>query len=178
MSISLHDAVVKSYLQTMNAVSALVDKAQAHCAENGLSDAELTEARLADDMWPFAKQVFECGHHSARAILAVRAGEFGPELQSVPSDFTALHAEVAGAIAVIEAVEPGELDAIAQRDMLFVFRDMRLEFTVADFLLSFSLPNFYFHASMAYAIMRSQGIAIGKRDYLGRPRMKPAAVNP
>jgi uncharacterized protein len=73
---------------------------------------------------------------------------------------------------IVNAVEPGELDAIAERDMLFKFGDREMPYTVSDFLLSFSLPNFYFHATTAYDILRNQGLKIGKMDFLGRPRLK------
>ena len=172
MPLSLHTAVVLTYRQILPSVAGLLDKAQAHCQEGGLDAAALTEARLAEDMWPFAKQVFECGHHSARAIEGVRAGLFAPEIQPVASDFAALRQEVSDAMAIVDAVEPGELDAIADRDMLFKFGKHEMPYTVSDFLLSFSLPNFYFHATAAYAILRHLGLKVGKMDYLGRPRMK------
>jgi uncharacterized protein len=172
MSLSLHAAVVQTYQQILPSVAGLVAKAEEHCAAHGLAAEALTEARLAEDMWPFAKQVFECGHHSSRAIEGVRAGVFGPEIQPVPSDFATLRKEVADAMAIVDAVNPGELDAIAERDMLFKFGDHEMPYTVADFLLSFSLPNFYFHATTAYDILRNQGLKVGKRDFLGAPRLK------
>jgi len=172
MSISLHTAVVQTYQQILPAVAGLLDKAEEHCQAEGLSVETLTEARLAEDMWPFAKQVFECAHHSSRAIEGVRAGVFGPEVQPVPSDLASQRKEIAEAMAIIDAVEPGELDAIAGRDMLFKFGDYEMPYIVSDFLLSFSLPNFYFHATTAYDILRSQGVKVGKMDFLGRPRLK------
>jgi uncharacterized protein len=172
MSLSLHTAVVQTYQQILPSVAGLVDKAEAHCKENGLDAAALTEQKLADDMWPFAKQVFECGHHSSRAIEGVRAGVFGPEIQPVASDFASLKKEISEVMDIVNAVEPGELDAIAERDMLFKFGDREMPYTVSDFLLSFSLPNFYFHATTAYDILRNQGLKIGKMDFLGRPRLK------
>ena len=175
MSISLHAASVGTFLQILPPVAGLIDKAEEHCKANGMEAEGLTSARLADDMWEFAKQVFECGHHSARAIEGVRAGVFSPELHSVPQDFASLRKEVADAIALLEAVEPAEIDGMVGRDMRFQFEDkMRMDFTVEDFLLTFSLPNFYFHATTAYDILRNQGLKVGKMDYLGRPRMKAA----
>ena len=172
MSVSLHTAVVQSYQQILPAVAGLVAKAEEHCKSTGLEPRDLTEARLADDMWPFAKQVFECGHHSSRAIEGVRAGVFSPEIQAVPSDFPTLHKELKEVMAIVDAVEPGELDAIADRDVIFKFGDHEMPYVVSDFLLSFSLPNFYFHATTAYDILRNQGLAVGKMDYLGRLRRK------
>lgn len=172
MSVSLHPAIVGTYLQILPSIAGLVAKAEEHCKEKGLPAEALTGASLADDMWPFAKQVFECGHHSARAIEGVRAGVFGPELDPAPTDFASLHKQIADSIALLEAMAPGELDAIAGNDMRFEFGERVMPFTVTDFLLTFSLPNFYFHATTAYDILRSEGLPLGKMDYMGMPRLK------
>ncbi|MCT2398825.1 DUF1993 domain-containing protein [Novosphingobium mangrovi (ex Huang et al. 2023)] len=172
MTASLDNAFAATCLQTLNSLSGLVDRAEAHCAERGLPAETLTDARLAPDMWPFAKQIFEAGHHSARAVAAVRAGIFSPELAPAPTDFASLRNELAETIATLEALPAGELDSIAGRDTRFEFGTMRMDFTVADFLLSFSLPNFFFHTTTAYAILRNQGLGIGKRDFLGQVRVK------
>lgn len=172
MPFSLYHASIGAYLQVLPSIAGLVAKAEAHCAEHGLAAEALTDARLAPDMWPFAKQVRECGHHSARAIKGLRAGVFGPELDPAPLDFASLHAEIADSIALLEAVEPAEIDAMIGRDMRFEFGTRRMDFTAEDFILTFSLPNFYFHASAAYGVLRSQGLKIGKLDYLGKPRLK------
>jgi len=172
MSISLHAATVGTYLQILPSIAALIGKAEEHCHANSLPPDELTMARLAEDMWPFAKQIFECGHHSARAIEGVRAGVFSPELEPAPMEFAALHQEIGDAIAFLETVKPDELDSMAEYDMRFEFRDLRIDFTVENFLLTFSLPNFYFHAVTAYDILRNQGLPLGKLDYLGSPRRK------
>lgn len=172
MSVSLHTVTVGTYLQILPQIAKLVDKAEEHCRASGLPDEALTGASLAGDMWNFAKQVFECGHHSARAIRGVRAGVFGPEIDPAPLDFASLRQEIAAAIAFVEEVAPGELDGLIGRDMRFEFGTMRMDFTVEDFLLSFSLPNFHFHATTAYDVLRNQGLTVGKRDYLGKLRLK------
>ena len=174
MTVSLHTAVVGAYLQTLPKIAALVDKAEAHCRDNGLSDEALTGASLAPDMWPFAKQVMSVTDHSARAIACLDAGVFGPNLTPAPTDFASLRGHVADAIAQLEAVDPTAFDARADDDMRFEFGTRVMPFTVADFLLTFSLPNFHFHATSAYAVLRSQGLPIGKMDYLGAMRLKMA----
>ena len=130
----------------------------------------LTTARLADDMWPFAKQVSEAAHHSSRALAGVRAGLFRPEIDRVPSDFAWLRSHIAEAVAALQDIDPGELDAIADRDMRFEFGSFQVGFTVSDFLLSLCLPNFHFHVTTAYAILRHGGVKIGKLDYPGKMR--------
>lgn len=172
MPLSLHAVSVGSYLQILPSVARLIDKAEGHCRENGLPDEALTACSIAPDMWPFAKQVFECGHHSARCIEGLRKGVFGPELDAKPTDFASLRREISDSIAYLQAVEPGEIDAMVGRDMRFEFGERRMDFTAEDFVLTFSLPNFYFHASAVYDILRGQGLRIGKMDYLGQLRLK------
>ena len=172
MPFSLYHATVGAYLQILPSIAGLVTKAEAHCKASGLAAEALTGASLAPDMWPFAKQVIECGHHSARAIEGVRAGVFGPELEPAPLDFASLHRQIADAIAMLEGVEQAEIDGMIGRDMRFEFGTRRMDFTAEDFLLTFSLPNFYFHSSAAYGLLRNQGLAIGKMDYLGKLRLK------
>ncbi len=172
MPISLHTASVGSFLQILPSVAGLIAKAEEHCKATGQPAEALTDCRLADDMWPFAKQVMCTVQHSAGAISGVRAGVVSPDISSAPLDFASLHKAVADGIALLEAVEPAEIEAMVGRDMRFEFGPRRMDFTVEDFLLTFSLPNFYFHAATAYGVLRSKGLAIGKMDFMGRLRMK------
>mgnify|MGYP001766878740 CR=1 FL=1 len=172
MSLSLHTASVGTYLQILPAMAGLLDKGCAHCQAGGAEDEALTGAGLAGDMWPIAKQVTSVIHHSAGAILGLRAGQFSPDPSPAPGDFATLRQRVADAITFLEGVDPTEIDAMAGRDIDFVVGDRHMPFVVDDFILSFSLPNFYFHATATYAILRNQGLAIGKMDFIGKPRMK------
>jgi len=172
MSISLYSASVETYLQTLPAVAGLIDKAEAWCRENGLPDTALTEASLAPDMWHFAKQVMVVAAHSAGTIRALAGGTFGPDLSPAPTDFASLRAAITDAIAYLRSVDPAEVNARAGQDMNFVFGERRMPFTAETFVLSFSLPNFFFHASAAYAILRAKGLPVGKGDFLGALRMR------
>jgi len=172
MSISLHTATIGTFLQILPSVSRLIGKAETYCAENGLPPGDIAGACLADGMWNFAKQVDQTLHHSVRAIEGVRAGLFGPDSSPAPLDFPALRQMVQDGMAFLETVEPAELDALAERDMRFEFGKYSMDFTVGNFLLSFSLPNFYFHATTVYDILRSRGLKIGKTDFLGKPRIR------
>lgn len=172
MTVSLHTATVGAFLQVLQPLAGLVEKARAHCAEHGLPDSALTGARLADDMWPFNWQVRASVLHSARAIAALESGQTSPVFSEPPTDFDGLAAMLAEAIAALKAVDPAALEAAAANDVTFQVRDYRMEFTGEDYLFSFALPNFNFHAAMAYAILRNQGLAIGKRDFLGAVRTK------
>jgi uncharacterized protein len=175
MTFSLYSATVPAYLQMLGSVGGLLGKADGYCAENGIAPHDLIAARLAPDMLPFAYQVKSTVVHSLGAIEGVRKGVFSPDTTTPPDTFAALESRVADAIASLSAIEPGEIDAFIGRDMRFVVGERQLDFTAENFLLSFSQPNFYFHVTAAYAILRARGLPIGKRDYAGRLRLKPAA---
>jgi len=175
MTVSLDNVFAATCLQALESLDGLVTKAEAYCAAEGLGPEAVTQASLAPDMWGFAKQVGQACHHSAGAIAGVRAGVFHPDPAPAPVDFAPLKDQIAAAIAAVQAVAPGELDALATNDMRFEFRDWRMDFTVENFLLSFSLPNFFFHVTTAYGILRGLGLEVGKRDFLGALRLKDPA---
>jgi hypothetical protein len=172
MPLSLHAALVPSWLQILGAGRNWLDKATAH----GMTAAELTEARLIEDMFPFAYQVKSMAVHSQGAIEAVRQGVFSPNFgEALPATLGELHDRLDAAIAMLGSGGQDELESFTGRPMRFEIGEKRLDFTAEDFLLSFSQPNFYFHASMAYAILRAKGVPVGKIDYLGKLRfVQPA----
>lgn len=172
MTLSLYSAIVPNYVQILGAVARLLDKAEAHCAETGTDPDDLLKARLADDMLPFGYQVKSCAAHSIGAIEGVRAGVFSPDMTPWPTTFEGLRAAIANALAKVEALSPDEINAFVGQDMRFEMGEMVMPFTAEEFLLSFSQPNFYFHATTAYDILRWKGVKLGKRDFMGRPRLK------
>lgn len=173
MPLTLYAATIPSCLQILGSVQRLVGKAEACCSEKGWSPGTLIDARLADDMQPFAYQVKSTAVHSIGAIEGVRRGQFSPDTSQLPTTFEGLHARVSQTIASLEAIDPDEMESFIGRDMRFTFGDSHIDFLAEDFLLSFSQPNFYFHATTAYDILRMKGLEIGKRDFNGRVRKKP-----
>ncbi len=172
MPFSLYAAIVPSYQQILGAVAGLLDRAEAFCTAKSLAPTEIIQARLASDMLPLAFQVKSTVVHSIGSIEAVRRGVFSPDMNPPPESFTALKARVADALTALAAIQPAEVDGFLGRDMRFSFGERNIDFTAENFLLSFSQPNFYFHATTAYDILRWKGIAIGKRDFMGRLRVK------
>lgn len=172
MAISLHEAIVPTGLQIIGAVSRLVDKAEAFCADSGMVPEALIGTRLAPDMHPFAYQVKSVAVHSFGAIEGVRRGEFSPDETVPPSTFDGLRDRLAMARAGLEAVTVEEMEGFEDKPMIFAFGAHRIEFTAVNFLLSFSQPNFYFHAATTYDILRMLGAPIGKIDFLGRQRRR------
>jgi hypothetical protein len=172
MTISLYAATIPTYRQILGAVAALLVKAETFCAVKGIDPADVIQARLADDMHPFAYQVKSTAVHSLGAIEGVRKGSFSPDTAPPPDTFAALKTRIGETLVALEAINPSEVDAFVGRDMRFVFGERHLDYTAENFLLSFSQPNFYFHAATTYDILRWKGIPIGKRDFMGKTRIK------
>ena len=123
-------------------------------------------------MLPFAYQVKATTTHSLGAIEGLRKGVFSPDMTPPPQTFSALKTTISETLAALEAMDAAEIDAFLGRDMRFVFGDRQVNYTAENFLLSFSQPNFYFHATTAYDILRWKGLPLGKRDFVGRVRIK------
>jgi uncharacterized protein len=172
MPFSLYAATIPSYLQILGAVSGLLGKAEAYCNDKGIDHHDVIQARLAEDMLPFAYQVKSTAVHSLGAIEGVRAGVFSPDTTPPPETFAALKARVAETIIDLETIKEAEVEAFIGRDMRFAFGNRHVDFIAENFLLSFSQPNFYFHATTTYNILRWKGVPIGKRDFTGKTRTK------
>jgi hypothetical protein len=172
MSISLYDVSVRSFLQSLEGVTGFLDKGAAYCAEKGVDLQEVVDTRLFPDMLPFAFQIVSVAHHSMGAIKGAKAGIFGPPSVAGPVDYAALQAMVAEARAGLQALTPDEVNALEGADVVFQIGERKLPFTAENFLMSFSLPNLHFHATTAYDILRMKGAPLGKRDYMGTPRLK------
>lgn len=172
MPITLHQAFVPGSLQILRSVASLIDIAKAHCAETGLPEADLVEDRLIQDMHPFSYQVKSCTVHSQGAIEGLRNGVFSPDFTEPPTTLDGLMGRVLDAIGFLEGVSVEELEEFIGKPMRFEFGEFRMDFTAEDFLLSFSQPNFYFHATTAYDLLRKRGVQVGKRDFLGAVRIK------
>jgi hypothetical protein len=170
MSLSLYQATIPSNLQIIGAVAGLLDKAERYCADKGLAPETLIQARLAEDMFPFAYQITSVCHHSLGAIDGVRNGTFSPDTSEPPGDFDTLSSRLADAKEALEALSEDQVNELMGKPMRFEFQDIKIDFVAENFLLSFSQPNFYFHATTAYDILRAKGLEIGKSDFMGQLR--------
>jgi hypothetical protein len=171
MPLSLHDAFVPTARQIVTACEALIGKAEAHCIEHGIDPAEMIAAQLAPDMAAVPFQVYSVAHHTAGAIAGVRAGKFSPDRPHGEQSFATLKAMLADAGAELAALDPAELDTYLGKPVTFLLGTMEMPFKAENFLLSFSQPNYYFHATTFYDILRHKGVKIGKRDFMGVPRI-------
>lgn len=185
MTITLYDLSVPTFLQTTQAISDVLKRAAGHCADTGSDPDDFVHARLHHDMAPFHFQIESMKNHSVWGLEAVKTGAFtSPPLVGAKSSFNDLQTMVRQAITSLEALTPAEVNDWSSKKLdIDVFRPVdpenasasawaprTLAFTPATYLLSYSLPNFYFHAVTAYDILRTRGVPIGKGDYEGRLR--------
>ena len=163
MSLAVDTLSTSMFLRGLNVLSGLIDRA----VEAGLDEAVLMEARLAPDMRPFPDQV-RMASFSARSCIARLTGQEWPKTDDTEASLAELKATVALSIAFIEGVEAAAFAGGDTRRIELRFPGVELNFEGQGYLTSFALPNFYFHLSMAYAILRHLGVPLGKRDFLGQ----------
>jgi len=174
MAISLFDLTVPTYLQTLGAVSGFLDRGLSHFQENNVDPDEIVETRLFENMLPFKFQIWSVAHHSKGALDGLKAGVFGPPPPMGELNYAALQKVIADTREGVQAITPDQVKSLEGGDMAFEMGGRRIPFTAENFILSFSLPNFHFHAATAYDILRTKGVPLGKRDYMGALRFKAA----
>ncbi len=171
MSTTLYDATVARFLQTLRATETVLEKGAAWSSENGSAPNDLVGAQLREDMFPLLFQIVSVRHHSLGALQGVEAGRFSPP-PSVECDYAGLQDMVAQTVEELSEYDSETVNALADRELTFKTQRFSVDFKGDDFLLSFSLPNFYFHATTAYDILRAKGVPLGKRDFLGTMNTK------
>lgn len=172
MPISLYDISVASYLQVLSGVTGFLDKGRTYCPENGIDLNEVVETRLYPDMLPFRFQLISVVHHSLGAIKAIEEGIFQPPGNTGDLGYPDLQKLVASARTELEGIDPETVNAWEGKEVVFQIGDRKIPFTAENFVLSFSHPNLYFHATTAYDMLRMKGVPLGKRDFMGTMRIK------
>jgi hypothetical protein len=173
---SLYDLSVPTFLQTVSAVGGFLDRTATHCAKTGVDPNYFLNVRLFPDMAPFHFQVECVAHHSYWGLESVKNGVFNmPALVGSNLSFAGLRNQIAEVEAALKALTPDEVNSWSGKDLDFQIGPRKLAFTPETFLLSFSLPNFYFHAVTAYDILRTNGVPLGKRDFEGQLRTRPTS---
>jgi uncharacterized protein len=167
MAISLYDISIASYLKTLGAAKGFLAKGAAHAQENGIALSSIVDKRLYPDMLPFSFQVISVSHHSLGAINGVRSGVFSPPPSMPGVDYAGLQGLVDQAIEELTGVTRDEVEGFEGKAMKFKMGDFEIPFKAEDFFLTFSLPNFYFHTTTAYDILRMEGVPLGKMDFMG-----------
>ena len=166
MALAFHQAAIPPVLQILASVSAILDKAAEHCKVRKIDPAVLLNYRLAPDMFPLTRQV-QIMTDQAKGMAARLAGVEVPAYPDTETSFAELKARIARAVDFIKSCKPADIDAGATREISIKGGANEFKFTGAAYLTSWVFPNFYFHATTTYDILRHCGVVLGKRDFLG-----------
>lgn len=166
MPISMYDATVPVLQRGLGNLDALLLKGEDYAAAQGLDLSELTTARLAPDMFPLTGQV-QTASDTAKFAVARLTGRQAPSFPDTETTFEELHQRIAATLAFIASVDPAGFEGAETREIVQKSRRGERHFVGTSYLLTFALPNFFFHVATAYDILRHKGVPVGKNDYLG-----------
>ena len=168
MAVSMYTASAPIFVQYMTGLSAVLDKAKAHCEAKKLDESYFMNMRFYPDMFPFVRQVRQVAEHAISACGRVAGVEL-PKFDNNEASFDDLKARLAKAIEFVKSIRPEQMNGKEDAEIKITFPSGERVFTGQTLLLNFSLPNFYFHATTAYDLLRHNGIEIGKRDFMSTP---------
>jgi hypothetical protein len=166
MALSMYQSSVPMLKRMLGSLSTLLTKAAAHAEAKKIDPAVLVGARLFPDMFALARQV-QIATDQAKGCAARLAGVDVPKYEDTETTFAELQARLAKTIAFLDSLTPAQIDGSEDKDIVVQVRDLKLDFKGQDYLMQWVLPNFYFHVTTAYNILRHNGIEIGKKDFLG-----------
>ena len=171
MPLTLSQIVVPSYQQILPSVISFLRKGEEHYEMTGRSVEDIVGLKIIDDMLPMHFQIVSVVHHSRVALGSALSGEASIPNGSLQMDFAGLCQYLEDALEAVNSADGAAIDARADEPVTFRMGERSMPFTTSNFLLSFSLPNFYFHASTTYDLLRGEGVKLGKRDFLGALRL-------
>ena len=166
MSLSMYQASVPVYTQLLGALSNVLKKGEAFAEAKKIEPSVLINARIAPDMRPLSFQV-QTATDQVKGSLARLAGVEIPSFPDTETTFADLQARIAKTLDFVKTIKPEQVDGTEEKAITLKFGPQEFPFKGQSYLLSFAMPNFYFHITMAYAILRHNGVEIGKRDFMG-----------
>lgn len=166
MALTMYDLSVPVFTRGLGQLAHLLDKGLAHAQAANIDPATLVEARLAPDMFPLARQVQSASDASKLAVARI-AGITAPAFADTETTFEELQARIARTLDFFKTVDRSQLDGAEGRPVVVKARGNEMHFTAERYLLQFALPNFFFHLTTAYGVLRHSGVPVGKLDYLG-----------
>ena len=166
MPFGMYQASVPAFVNMLNNLHAILDKAEAFAAERKIEPSVLLNWRLAPDMFPLTRQI-QIASDLAKGTTARLAGREVPKYPDEETSFAELKARIAKTVKFVAGFPPKDIDGSEGRDIALTIGGQELRFKGEPYLVHFALPNFYFHAATAYAILRRCGLEIGKRDFIG-----------
>jgi len=167
MPISMYPVSVPVFIRMLNSLAAILEKAAVHCEAKKIDPAALINFRLYPDMFAFAKQI-QVAADAAKNGAARLAGVEAPEFENSEKTFPELIERVKKTVAFLDTFKPEQIDGTEEKEIIIKRGDTSVSYKGQDFLLNRALPNFYFHITTAYDILRHNGVDLGKKDYLGR----------
>ena len=170
MSISMVQASVEVFVPYLTNLTALLDRTAEHAERRGIDPAVLLSMRLAPNMFNLTRQVCEANRHVLLGC-ALLAEQPAPAVLESEADVTELKRRIGAAVDYVKGLPQEMIEASAEREVVFTFRNGATRtFTGRSLLLTFTLPQFFFHVTTAYDILRHAGVELIKKDFLGQPR--------
>jgi uncharacterized protein len=166
MTISMYQASVPVMVRMLGNLSAILTKAEADAEARKIDPSVFLEARLAPDMLPLTRQI-QIASDAAKGGAARLAGIDVPSFPDTETSFSELQARIKQTVDFMESLTPAQIDGSEVKTITLKFPGREVSFPGQVFLLSFTLPNFFFHVTTAYAILRHNGVTVGKMDFLG-----------
>ena len=163
--LSMHAVSAPVFVRMLRNLSAILTKAESQAKSKGYEPAVLLNARLAPDMFPLTKQIQIATDH-AKGCVARLAGHQIEAIEDTETTFAELQARIKKVLSIVESYKPEAFDGSETREITLKIPNMELKFTGLDYVHQWAMPNFYFHLTMAYAILRHNGIELGKKDFL------------
>jgi hypothetical protein len=169
MTITMHSASVPIFVRMLSNVSAWLDKAEAHAAVKKFDTSVYLNTRLAPDMLPFTKQI-QIACDTVKFCVARLAGVDSPKFEDNETTLAELRERISATIAYLKSVPAAQIDGSEEKDITLPRRDGPIIMKGEAYLKHFVLPNFFFHLTTAYALLRHNGVEVGKMDFLGAPK--------
>jgi uncharacterized protein len=166
MSLSMYQASIPAFVQMLNSLSAILDKAKAHATSCKIDPEVLLNYRLAPDMFPFVRQL-QIAADLAKGAAARLAGVEVPKHDDTEKTFADLKARLAKTLTFVQSFKPSDINGSEDRDIRLTLGEHTMSFKGQPYLVHFVMPNFYFHCATAYDILRHCGVELGKRDFIG-----------
>ncbi len=166
MSFTMYSASAPVFVRMLGNLSKWLDKAEAHAAARKFDSKLFLSARLAPDMLSFARQI-QIACDSAKFCMARLTGVESPKFEDNEETIAALKERVAKTMAYVQSFKPGDIENTERKDITVPRRDTSIVMKGEDYLRNFAMPNFYFHVTTAYALLRHNGVDLGKSDFLG-----------
>ncbi len=166
MSLSLYESSVPVYERGLNAFLAVLDKAEAHATARKFDPNNYLAMRLSPDMWPLVRQVQGFCDHAKNSSFRL-AGKEPPVKEDKETTVAEVRARIRSTLDMLKSIDAKAMEGAEKREIVIPAGANKLKLPGADYLLHFALPNFYFHLTTAYDILRGNGVEIGKRDFMG-----------